>query len=99
MSDVDATPKSFGRKLLFALGLETTVADFEKDWVRNHAIEIAVVAAGLISGVARIEEMATFQLLILVADCMALWSFYVISFNVIVQVCATGLAAIKGCDL
>ncbi|KAG8904369.1 3-hydroxy-3-methylglutaryl-coenzyme A (HMG-CoA) reductase isozyme [Tulasnella sp. 403] len=62
------------------------IADFQKDWHRNHAIEIAVIVVAAVSGVARISNLSLFAVLILIADCLALWTFYVISFNVIVQI-------------
>lgn len=66
--------------------LESALKDFKNDWARNHALEIAVGIVAAVSAIARAGDLTVFAFLILAADCLALWAFYVISFNVVVQV-------------
>lgn len=61
------------------------VAAMKQDWTRNHAIECAVLLVAAVSAVSRLGEFTAFAGLLILADCLALWAFYVVSYNVIIQ--------------
>lgn len=62
------------------------VTAIKNDWTRNHAIECAVLLVAAVSAVSRLGEFTAFAGLLILADCLALWAFYVVSYNVIIQV-------------
>ena len=55
--------------------------------VRDYAIEVAVLAVGAVSGVGGLKEFCAFAALVLIADCIMLFTFYVALLNVFVEVC------------
>ncbi|KAG8897835.1 3-hydroxy-3-methylglutaryl-coenzyme A (HMG-CoA) reductase isozyme [Tulasnella sp. 408] len=61
------------------------MAAMKQDWTRNHAIECAVLLVAAVSAVSRLGELTAFAGLLILADCLALWAFYVVSYNVIIQ--------------
>ncbi|KAG8955441.1 3-hydroxy-3-methylglutaryl-coenzyme A (HMG-CoA) reductase isozyme [Tulasnella sp. 424] len=61
------------------------VTAIKNDWTRNHAIECAVLLVAAVSAVSRLGEFTAFAGLLILADCLALWAFYVVSYNVIIQ--------------
>ncbi|KAG8974244.1 3-hydroxy-3-methylglutaryl-coenzyme A (HMG-CoA) reductase isozyme, partial [Tulasnella sp. 427] len=61
------------------------VSAMKQDWTRNHAIECAVLLVGAVSAVSRLGDLTAFAGLLIFADCLALWAFYVVSYNVIIQ--------------
>lgn len=54
--------------------------------IRDYAIEIAVLVLGAVSGVSGLKEFCALAALILAADCIALFTFYVAILNIMVEV-------------
>lgn len=54
--------------------------------IRDYAIEIAVLALGAVSGVSGLKEFCALAALILAADCIALFTFYIAVLNIMVEV-------------
>ncbi|KAG8967015.1 3-hydroxy-3-methylglutaryl-coenzyme A (HMG-CoA) reductase isozyme [Tulasnella sp. 419] len=53
--------------------------------VRDRITEVAIIAVGAASGIAGLQEYSTLAALTVVADCLALWTFYVAVLNVTSQ--------------
>ncbi|KAG8933219.1 3-hydroxy-3-methylglutaryl-coenzyme A (HMG-CoA) reductase isozyme [Tulasnella sp. 418] len=54
--------------------------------VRDYVVELAVLLVGAVSGVGGLKEFCALAALILIADCIALFTFFVAILNVFVQV-------------
>lgn len=54
--------------------------------IRDYAIEIALLVLGAISGVSGLQEFCRLAALILAADCIALFTFYISILNIMVEV-------------
>lgn len=70
MLDSTASVKSRTGPLSFVQG---ALVDLQNDWVRNHAIELSVLIVAAAAAVARADQLSSFALLVIVADCLALW--------------------------
>ena len=57
--------------------------------VRDYAIEVVILSVGAVSGVGGLKEFCALAALILIADCVMLFTFYVALLNVFVEVCMT----------
>ena len=54
--------------------------------IRDYAIEIALLTLGAVSGVSGLKEFCRLAALILAADCIALFTFYIAVLNIMVEV-------------
>jgi len=54
--------------------------------IRDYAIEIALLVLGAVSGVSGLKEFCRLAALILAADCIALFTFYIAVLNIMVEV-------------